>query len=109
VKNENINVEYTVYEKPFHWGNLEGKFIYRWLREIVKGALEREHISLWVVHPGRASLLDNMKDILRKALEPAICIHRVSTGEPTGGLLAVDSERQMTEGSWNGAFLWELC
>jgi len=49
--------------------------------------------------PGRAPLLDNVKDILRKALEPAICLHRFPIGEPTGGLLTADSERRMTEGS----------
>jgi hypothetical protein len=44
-----------------------------------------------------------MKNKLRKALEPAICLHMVPTEEPTGGLLTVDSESQMKEGAGNGA------
>ena len=43
---------------------------------------------------GRASLLGTLEDMLRKALDTGLSLHRGPVGEPGGGLLAGTFERK---------------
>jgi hypothetical protein len=43
---------------------------------------------------GRTSLLGTLEDVLRKALDTAISLHRGSFGKPGGDSLAVTFERK---------------
>jgi len=80
-------------------------------------ALETEHLPPWGPHWGniKGLLYGDFKgkvrfyfypgDVWKKALESGISLHMGPSGEPGVGSFTMDFERQMKEGSGNGAFL----
>ena len=52
-----------------------------------------------------APLLGTLKDMLRKALETGISLHRGPVGQPQVGSFTKDFEKWMKEGSGNGVSL----
>jgi len=72
-------------------GNLEGRVVYQWLSEMVKGGSGNTAavcmVALWGECGGRASLLGTVKDMQKKALETGFLLHRGPFGGPERGHL----------------------